>query len=346
MRLLVLTQKVDIEDGVLGFFHGWLKKMAVSFEKINVICLQKGKIGLPSDIQIFSLGKESGESKIKYLVRFYKYVWQLRNEYDAVFIHMNAIYVVLGGLIWLLKGKKVVLWYNHRYGNIVSRLAYLMVSRVLYTSPFSFFAGCNRVQQMPAGIDMDLFKADSSVKKTDNSILCLGRIAPIKNIEVLIEAARLLSQDNNKFVLSIVGDALTKDRSYFDKIKFSAKELEAASLIKFMGEVPNHKSPQIYNQNGIFVNLTNSGSLDKTILEAMACESVIVVNNQYFKGVLPVQFIFEENCAEDLKNKLTQVLRLQEDQKKEIGKKFREYVIKNHSLDLLIAQLHTIFEKS
>ena len=346
MKLLVLTQKVDVEDGVLGFFHGWLEKMAKSFEKINVVCLQKGRNILPGNIQVFSLGKESGESKIKYLFRFFRHIWQLRKEYDAVFVHMNAIYVVLGGLFWLLSRKKVVLWYNHRHGNLISRSAYYLAARVLYTSSFSFFVGRGKTQQMPAGVDTDLFKNDTAVQKIDNSILYLGRIAPIKNTDILIEAAKLLKQEGLGFVLNIVGNAATKDCVYFEKIKSAAKDLEMVGCLKFVNEVANRQAPKIYNQNEIFVNLTNSGSLDKTILEAMACETLTIVSNRSFIDVLPDQFVFEENNAQDLKTKLGVVLNLTSEKKHEIGKKFRDYVVNNHSLDLLVKQLQTIFENN
>jgi len=32
MKLLILTQKVDIDDDVLGFFHGWLEEFAKNVE--------------------------------------------------------------------------------------------------------------------------------------------------------------------------------------------------------------------------------------------------------------------------------------------------------------------------
>ncbi len=343
MKLLVLTQKVDMEDGVLGFFHRWLEKMAKSFEKINVVCLQKGKNILPGNIQVFSLGKESGESKIKYLIRFYRYIWQLRKEYDAVFVHMNAIYVVLGGLFWLLNRKKVVLWYNHYHGNLISRSAYYFAAHVLYTSPFSFFAGRGKTQQMPAGVDTDLFKSSVAIQKIDKSILYLGRIAPIKNTDILVEVAKLLKQEGQNFVLNIVGNAVPKDYAYFEKIKFAAKDLEIAGYLKFVNEVANWQAPEIYNQNEIFVNLTNHGSLDKTILEAMACETLTIVSNLSFIDILPSQFIFEENSVQDLKAKLGIILNISSEKKREIGKKLRDYVVNNHSLNLLVKQLQAIF---
>ena len=57
MRLLILTQKVDINDDILGFFHRWIEEFAKRCEKVIVICLQEGRHDLPSNVKVLSLGK-------------------------------------------------------------------------------------------------------------------------------------------------------------------------------------------------------------------------------------------------------------------------------------------------
>src|SRR5437899_240970 len=109
MKLLIITQSVDLENPVLGFFHRWLIEFAKNYERVTIICLEEGKHDLPENVKVLSLGKESEKSeqdsmsknqsprKLRYIGRFYKYIWQRRKNYDAVFVHMNPIYVVLGG---------------------------------------------------------------------------------------------------------------------------------------------------------------------------------------------------------------------------------------------------------
>ena len=47
MKLLIITQKVNKIDPILGFFHGWIIEFAKHFESITVICLEKGEYNLP-----------------------------------------------------------------------------------------------------------------------------------------------------------------------------------------------------------------------------------------------------------------------------------------------------------
>src|SRR3989344_3943084 len=101
MRLLIVTQAVDRDDPVLGFFHRWIEELAKRYEYISVICLREGRHSLPQKIRVYSLGKEKGEqSRSRYAFRFLALVWRLRAEYGAVLVHMNQEYVLLAGFLW------------------------------------------------------------------------------------------------------------------------------------------------------------------------------------------------------------------------------------------------------
>jgi hypothetical protein len=48
MRLLIVTQAIDAEDPVLGFFVRWVEELAKKAEMVEVICLKEGNALLPS----------------------------------------------------------------------------------------------------------------------------------------------------------------------------------------------------------------------------------------------------------------------------------------------------------
>lgn len=336
MKLLVLTQKVDNNDGVFGFFHNWIEKMAAKFETVEVICLELGDYSLPSNVKVRSLGKEKIKSKIKFIFRFYKFIWQSRKKYDTVFIHMNKEYAVLGGGLWRLLGKRVILWYNHEKGGFFARIGYFFVNRLFYTSPYSFFAGFKKAQAMPAGIDTDRFIKLPEVVKEKGLLLFLGRIAPIKNVDILIKAGNLCAQSDKKFIIDIIGDAEKNNFFYFESIKNLSATLSRVGRVKFFVGVSNNQTPVIYNQHEIFINLTNSGSLDKTILEAMACETTVLVSNESFKGILPEFCLFKERDINDLADKVLKLLDFSDLQKNKLGSQMRQFVVEKHNLNRLI----------
>jgi glycosyltransferase involved in cell wall biosynthesis len=339
MNLLFITQKLDKNDDLLGVYHEWIRDFAEKFNCIIIICLQKAIYDLPDNVRVFSLGKEKRESRIAYLKNFYRYIWKLRKDYDIVFVHMNSEYVILGGLFWKLWAKKIFLWYNHKIGGIKVLLAIFIASRVFYTSPFAFSARFEKSEMMPVGIDTNKFKANRAVPRVRRSILSLGRISPVKNIDILLEALERLDKEGVGFIAHIYGDYPERDKIYYQKIRQLAKPLEKKGKVIFHKGVPNCKTPEIYSQNEIFVNLTQSGSFDKTIIEAMACANLVLASNKSLEGILPDGFLFKDKDPQDLAEKFRFVLALSEGKAERYKEIFRRYAVEKHDIKILINKL-------
>lgn len=342
MRLLIVTQKVDINDPFLGFFHRWIEEFSKNFEKITVICLQKGEYNLPENVRVFSLGKEklSAFRKIKYILRFYKYIAGERKNYDAVFVHMNQEYVLLGGIFWKIFGKKIYMWRNHHSGSFLTDVASAFCAKVFCTSKYSYTAKYKNTILMSVGVDTDKFiKLESSkVYKVKNSILFLGRISPSKNIHIFVEALGLLKKQGTDFTANIYGDALPKDISYFEKVKPQTRELGLGDILKFYNGAPNHQTPEIYNSHEIFVNLSSSGMYDKTIFEAMACGCLILASNDNLKGQIDDRLVIEDRKAEEVATRISLILSLSDEEKQKIISDNINFA-KTHSLIRLANEL-------
>ncbi len=118
MNIAVITQKLDSEDYVFGFFYGHIIDLAKVCDTVHVICLEKGRgDSLPGNVIVHSLGKEEGVGKLGYIRRLFSFLFARENTYDTVFVYMEPLYILLGGWWWFLNRKKVVLWYNHVYSD-------------------------------------------------------------------------------------------------------------------------------------------------------------------------------------------------------------------------------------
>lgn len=384
MKLLILTQKVDIDDDILGFFHGWILEFAKHCEQVTVICLFKGRYELPDNVKILSLGKEGGSRKsvksvkskvckveslpftkgvpvrgrafnfqffdrIKYLFRFYKYIWQERKNYDGVFVHMNQIYVILGGLFWRMWRKRISLWYAHGY----VPFSLLISEKFLNTIFTSTKSGCrlesDKIKIVGQGIDASKFKKDDARIVTDNifRILFVGRISPIKDIETLIEAIDIICADQElsgiNFQVDIVGGVgLKEQEEYFDKLKRMVSEKNLGGVVNFVGPVPSYQVVDYLKKADFFVNTSHTGSLDKVILEAMACEVPIGSCNESLLDILGKykdELMFEKGGYVDLAKIIKKIIILDHDGRKELGRELREIVIQDHSLNGLIKNI-------
>lgn len=338
MKLLVLTQKIDKNDPVLGFFHNWVFKLSKKFEKISVICLEKGQYDLPDNIKVYSLGKESGRSKIKYVKNFLNLILGLYKEYDSVFVHMNQEYILLGGFIWKILRKKIYFWRNHPNGNLFTYVSVFLSNKVFCTSPYSFTKRFKKTEIMPVGIDTSIFNTDGLDQK-EKSILSIGRISPIKNVEKMIDAVILLDNRRENFVLDIVGDPVnTEDYEYKKMLLNKGEALIKKGVLNFITAVSQKEAAILYKKHSIFVNLTPSGGMDKTILEAVLCGCIPVVSNQFFEDVFENKMLTSGE-PEDIAQKIKFWLDASEEMVSESSKNIIEYTKQNHSLDVLIEKL-------
>ncbi len=338
MRLLIITQKVDQHDSVLGFMHHWLEELANHCQQMAVICLELGKYELPSNVKVLSLGKEMGQSRFKYILRFYYYIWRERNNYDAVFVHMNQEYVLLGGVFWRLCNKKVMMWRNHPLGNFMTRIAVMLSHVVFCTSQFSFTARFAKTKIMPAGIDTESF-VDYGQQRLPESILVFGRIAPIKKIETIIDAFSQISTKRPGATLTIVGDALPVDIIYLEQLKEMVTSLQLESRVAWLPGVSNTKAVNVYNKYSVYINATPSGSFDKTILEAMASGCLILTSNESWRGSIDDRLIFPQNDSSMLAQKIDELLCLDVIERDERSEHLRKMVDESHSLKQLIKAL-------
>lgn len=342
MKLLVITQKVDKNDPILGFFHRWLEGFAKNVEKLTVICLEKGEYELPENVKVLSLGKEGGRSRIKYLFNFYRYIWRERKNYDAVFVHMNPEYVILGWADWKILGKKIALWYVHKYVSLKLRIAKKLADEIFTASRESFRLPSKKISILGHGIDTEFFKPDLLAKSKDVfRILSVSRISRTKNIEkmiLVVAELKKITQQHKSAELAIVGSPVTaEDEKYLEKIKKTAEDLNLGGIVNFLGAKTQDEALREYQKSNLFLNFSSTGSLDKAVLEAMSSGVNILTSNEAFFEMLPKENIIKHDAdASAIVQKIIYLMNVESSRDTEI---FRQIAVKNHDLKNLVPNI-------
>ncbi len=144
----------------------------------------------------------------------------------------------------------------------------------------------------------------------------------------------VLYSRHKPFKLTIIGSPATPaDIAYgkllLERISHSAYKDD----IKYVGPIAHDLLPGILNNHDVEINLSKTGSLDKTVLEAMACGVRVVSTNIAFKHVLEHDGLFVKTFDPD--TIADAVLRAwQTDATRGV-----DYIQKNHSLTLLIGRI-------
>jgi glycosyltransferase involved in cell wall biosynthesis len=292
MRLLICTQVIDKDDPYLGFFIGWVEALAVQIDSIDIIALKVGRYSLPPNVRVHSLGKENGRSPARYLIRFYRYAWRFRKEYDAVFVHMNEEYMLLGGVLWRLLRKPASMWRNHYAGSLKTCLAVWMSTKVFCTSQYSYTARFRKTKLMPLGIDTVLYHPMPEIERVSGSILFYARMSPSKRPEMLVGALARLKERGAVFTASFYGTALSRDAVYAARVQEEAVR-RLGPLVSFYPGRPHVEGPAIFSAHELFVNLGESGMYDKMIFEAAACGCIVLAASKDYAKHVPAALRFE-----------------------------------------------------
>lgn len=344
-KLLILTQKVDKDDAVLGFFHNWILEFSKNFKLVTVICLQKGNYSLPNNVRVLSLGKEKKQNRLAYVSKFYKFIWQYRKDYDVVFVHMNVEYVILGYCLWKTMAKRVGLWYMHKSVTGKLRLAEKFSDLVFTGSRESFRLPSKKLKILHHGIDDKLFFYQAKENHDQIRILTVSRISHTKQIDKIISLLPdIKNQTNKEIKLKIVGEPiLGSDKIYFQELKKQVKDLQLESNVEFLGPIANDRLPSLYHWADIFLNFSLTGSVDKAVLEAMACGTPVGVSNESFKDILNP--ISADMYFENLEGAGKKILKVIGNYDVELGIRLSQEIKINHNLSKLISDISLSLSK-
>ncbi len=333
MKLLICTQVVDKNHPILGFFHGWITEFSKNFEEVHVICLFEGAHSLPENVHVHSLGKEDGENRIKYIWRFYKYFWQLRQEYDVVFVHMNQVYVIMGGIFWRIWHKKIGLWYMHRSVAGGLWLAEKLTNKIFTASKESFRLPSNKVIITGHGVDTQNFVMNHNLVK-DVDLISISRLSPSKNIEMAIESLRLIRKKISLTLTIIGGVNSDAEEQYKLKLERLIDEADLSDAVVFVGPVEHNKLPAWLGRAKVFMHTAMNGSLDKALLEPLLV-GIPVVSSAEAAVALPLEE-WHVGSAEEMAEAVIDIF--QNDNSLKV-KELQAFVLEKHSLKSLIPNI-------
>jgi len=345
MRLLIITQKVDQNDDVLGFMHGWIAEFAKHCEQVTVIGLSVRDYDLPSNVKVFSLGKEIAASRRKYLWNFYRIIFRERNNYDAVFVHMNEQYVLLGFPLWKLMHKSVGLWYAHGNVSLSLRIAEQLADIIFTSTKTGFRLSSKKVHIVGQGIDMERFALTGHTRAPDDPLrlIVVGRISPVKDYETTLRAVALLKEQGKNVTLDIVGGAgLPEQQEYFKALKKLTSELHIDETVRFHGGLPNSAIGTLLARAHIFVSTSHTGSFDKAIGEAMATGLPILTCNEAFAEVLgeyASALMFSGGDVSALVKKIEDLSEQKDEDRAALGHALRDIIVTKHSLSGFVQKI-------
>jgi len=138
-----------------------------------------------------------------------------------------------------------------------------------------------KIDVIPMGVDTELFKPASKDQNIEKKygikgplLLFVGRVAPEKGLENLIEAMPKILEYHPESKLLIIGDG--NQRKALEELS-QKKNLQ--NTIIFINSISNHELPKYYATADIFICPSLNEGAPVTYIESLACGTPIVVGD-------------------------------------------------------------------
>jgi len=162
------------------------------------------------------------------------------------------------------------------------------VDRIVAFSPHErdamvrlYQADASTIELIPCGVDLSLFRPldQQEVRQRlglngEKVLLYVGRIEPLKGLELLLYTAAQL-QTCEQIKVLVVGGGAGRDEE-IDRLRELAKKLDVDKVFDFVGRVDQQDLPLYYNAADVCVVPSFYESFGLAALESMACGTPVV----------------------------------------------------------------------
>ncbi len=175
-------------------------------------------------------------------------------------------------------------------------------------------------------------------------VLFLGRVEPIKGLDILIKAWADIVQEpaHSNAVLAIAGP---DHRGYTQKLKTMAHQLGIESKILFLGMIEADKKWALYRRADFFVLPSYSENFGLVVAEALSCATPVITTTatpwQEINTCNAGRCIAPEQQA--LTMAISQLLQMTDTQLKTMGRRGKQLVQKKYSWDMMTQKLITVY---
>lgn len=208
-----------------------------------------------------------------------------------------------------------------------------------------------KIEVIPNGIDIAEIPDDKIIRNFVNKfgldrfkiILYAGRISPIKNLELLLNAFSIINKTVKNTKLLLVGPI---DERYRDALSKLANDLFIGNDIVFTGEVSQQELFASYMISYFFVSLGTWEGLPTTMLEAMFfAKPCIMFDSGGIEDIIrdgETGFLIRAADREVVAQRMLFLLG-DEEQKNSMGKNAREEVLEKYLWRLCFNEIRNVY---
>jgi glycosyltransferase involved in cell wall biosynthesis len=155
---------------------------------------------------------------------------------------------------------------------------HMAISRSVRSTIESFAGKMENLIVIPNGVDGSEFSLPANQNgRVPDQIVFVGAVRPVKGVDVLLEAMRLLVDRGRRLNLVLIGEAFFGAyRQEELRLKQMVSELKLLDRVRFAGKQPLRELVRYMRQSAALVLPSRAESLGMVLVEALACGAPVV----------------------------------------------------------------------
>ncbi|MDZ7841068.1 MAG: glycosyltransferase family 4 protein [Gammaproteobacteria bacterium] len=315
------------------------RSLAANVEHLTVLAPRTGDLtSVPENMDIVTVPQRPCGIPHRFGGRwaFNLGVYQLCRDrrIDAVFVHMAKDWTYILHPTFRLLGIPVVLWYAHGTVSLRLRAAVRCADRVITSTPEGCRIDDERIRIIGQAIDTERF-SPPELRRLQTA-LYVGRISRRKRVDLIYDAAvelrRLLPEDDAPEFVLAGGPRGMEDLEYDHDLRNRLWRDRMDSRVRMLGYVPFERIPDLYQDAFVHINVSDTGSMDKSVMEALAAGCPVLTSNRAFRDTLRSypEFIIRDVRPAAIAEQILEIYRRRRDYDPSA---LRALVLDRHSLD-------------
>ena len=328
-KLVFITQQVDPRHPALAATVPKLRALADLVDEVVVLADGAVDSVLPPNCRVrtFRAGHKAGRG-IRFEAALTRELRDLRG--GAVVAHMCPIYAVLAAPLVRPLRIPLVLWFTHWRASRLLRAAERVSTAVASVDVRSFPLDSRKVCAIGHGIDIGEFPCSPGRDSPGTRLLVLGRYSPAKGLDVVLRA---VAESGAEVALDVYGPSLSdEEREHRGELERLASDLGIEGRTVLGDAVPRTEIPGLFATHDALVNNMRAGAPDKVVYEAAAGCLPVLASNPVFDSLLDEEQRFRREDPAGLAERIRTLASMSEAGRTEIGRRLRERVEADHSV--------------
>jgi teichuronic acid biosynthesis glycosyltransferase TuaC len=205
-----------------------------------------------------------------------------------------------------------------------------------------------KIRVIPNAVDGTIFTLPAKgQRRISNQIVFVGAIRPVKGVDILLRAMRVLKESGREVHLLLVGESFFKNyQREYERIRRMTQELDLDGRVEFVGKQQPVDVVRYVQESAVLVLPSRAESFGMVLVEALACGTPVVATRCGGPEDIVNDRVGVLVPPEDPQALATAIAQVLDRRNSFAAEELRSYALRQFGLDAVGARLKALYDEA